>query len=417
MQDRLFRENAIEHQKCKLHGDVLIIPAMSHTLVVLILTLWLVAVFAWLVTSQYARQETVAGWLEPPSGIVKVFSHQLDGKIQQVLVNEGQQVTKGQSLVIVNGDRTLLSGSSLQATLLQEYATQKNLINEQLGRLQTTHSIAMRNIQRNMDATQLDLSGLESQISTLKKRQDLIAARYHNYQQMRLKGHVATIDLDRLLEQKLALQSDAQALLRERANLINRLQLFESELITTPQNHLNDSRQLKTKLSELSLNIAQLSGQQSVVIKASRDGVVANLQAKVGHQVAGNTPLLSLIPINSVIQAKLLIPVKAAGFIEKGQQLEVRYDAFPYQKFGLYQGTITQISDTVLLPGELDFAPLNSSEPVYLVYADLQSQTVSAYGKPLRLKSGMTLSADVTLSERTLFEWVLDPILSLKGRM
>jgi membrane fusion protein len=417
MQNSLFRENAIEHQKCKLHGEVLIVPAASHTLVVLLLTLWVCAVFAWMVNSQYARQETVTGWLEPPSGVIKVFSNHLQGKIEQVLVTEGQSVNKGQELVIVSSDRTLASGSSLQATLLQEYANQKQMLEDQLLRLDTTDAIDIANIRRKVFATQQDLTGLEAQITTLSQRQELMDIRYNNFHTMRDEGHLASIELDKMLEQKLALQSEAQALQREWVNLSNHLQLLESELITAPQTHLNESRQLKTKLSELSLNIAQLNSQQSVVIKASRAGVVSNLQANVGHQILAKTPLLSLVPKDSLIQARLLVPIKAAGFIEEGQTIEVRYDAFPYQKFGLYEGHITQISDAVVLPGELEFAPLNVNEPVYLVYADLTSQTVSAYGKPLSLKSGMTLSADVTLSDRNLLEWVLEPLLSLKGRM
>ncbi|GAC16174.1 HlyD family secretion protein [Aliiglaciecola lipolytica] len=417
MQQSLFRQSAIEHQKDRLHGEILLIPTFSHVFITLCVSAWIVAVIAWLVTSQYARKESVQGWLEPPNGVMKLFPQTTSGRIEQVLVTEGQQVTAGQTLVVIDGDRTLLGGTSLQTTLLEEYKNQQRILLTQLERSDIIDAISIQSAQSKLVAMEQDLTRLDTQISTLQKRQSLVSSRYDNYQSMRKSGLLSKADLEELLEQKLALQNQEQALQREKINLNNDINTNKNHLLTLPQNQLNQANQIKSQLSDLALKIAQLEGQSRHILKATRDGVVSNLQAQVGQQTNINTPLLSVVPRDSVIQAKLLIPVKAIGFIEQGQVIQIRYDAFPYQKFGLYQGTITSVSDSIILPNEVHFAPLNIQEPVYLVHATLESQWVSAYGKELSLKSGMTLSADVQLGERSLLEWIFEPLLSLRGRI
>jgi membrane fusion protein len=96
--------------------------------------------------------------------------------------------------------------------------------------------------------------------------------------------------------------------------------------------------------------------------------------------------------------------------------VNISYEAFPYQKFGTYSGRISQIAGSVIMPGEQ--APgLTFNEPVYKVTAVLESQHVEAYGKEIPLRSGMILSADVVLDKRSLFEWLLEPVYSLRGKI
>ncbi|MDO6695730.1 HlyD family efflux transporter periplasmic adaptor subunit [Aliiglaciecola sp. 3_MG-2023] len=417
MQESLFRQSAIDHQKNRLHGEILLIPSASHVFVSLFLSAWIVAAFAWLVSSQYARKESVGGWLEPPSGVVKVFPETSSGRIEQVLITEGQIVSEGQALAVIEGDRTLSSGSSLQTTLLAEYKNQQQLLMAQLKRAEIVNDINIENTQSKLVSMGQDIIRLDAQIQTLQKRYSLVASRYQNYQSMGQSGHISKADLEQVLEQKLALQNQQQGLQREKINLNNEITTTENQLLTLPQNQLNQTNQLKSKLSDLALKIAQLNGQSRHVLKASRDGIVSNLLAQIGQQTNQNTPLLSIVPQKSQIEAKLLVPVKAIGFVQQGQPIQIRYDAFPYQKFGLYLGKITSVSDAVILPNEVHNAPVSIQEPVYLVHATLDSQFVSAYGKQLNLKSGMTLSADVQLGERSLLEWIFEPLLSLRGRI
>ena len=129
-------------------------------------------------------------------------------------------------------------------------------------------------------------------------------------------------------------------------------------------------------------------------------------------------PLLSLLPGNGTLEAELLVPSRAIGFIEPGDKVLLRYQAYPYQKFGHQQGTVARISRSALNQTELQilFGSSVQGEPMYRVTVRLAKQVITAYGKPELLKPGMTLEADVLGEKRPLIEWVFEPLYSLKGR-
>jgi membrane fusion protein len=59
----------------------------------------------------------------------------------------------------------------------------------------------------------------------------------------------------------------------------------------------------------------------------------------------------------------------------------------------------------------------SANEPLYRITVNLASQTVNAYGKPQSLQAGMLLDADVLQDTRRLYEWVLEPLYSLTGKL
>jgi membrane fusion protein len=94
----------------------------------------------------------------------------------------------------------------------------------------------------------------------------------------------------------------------------------------------------------------------------------------------------------------------------------LRYDAFPYERFGQYRGKIVDIGQNVWTQGER-VGPLSAKEPVYRVDVALDSQRVNALGQEFALRPGMLVNADLLLERRTLLEWIFEPVLQLKGRL
>lgn len=234
---------------------------------------------------------------------------------------------------------------------------------------------------------------------------------------LRNAGHVSNADFD---SYKLELLSSQQQWKQaERNNLKSEAEVsrLTHEIAGSPQIQANERTVHENQLSDINQQLLTLNRDRQRILYATQNGVVSSLQASAGLMVDQNRPLLSLLPENSPIEARLLVPVRAAGFIANGQQLAIRYDAFPYQKFGLQEGQITSISETILLPGEWANAPLTVSEPAYLVTARVNSDAIIAYGNPVMLKAGMTFSADVALSQRSLLEWILEPLLSVTKRL
>ena len=115
------------------------------------------------------------------------------------------------------------------------------------------------------------------------------------------------------------------------------------------------------------------------------------------------------------------MPSSAIGFIRPGQPVLLRYQAFPYQKFGHYQGEVASVARSALTQDELArrssgrSTDQHADQPVYPVTVRLQSQTATAYGQPIALQPGMQLEADILIERRRLIEWVLEPLFTVTG--
>ena len=126
--------------------------------------------------------------------------------------------------------------------------------------------------------------------------------------------------------------------------------------------------------------------------------------------------VMTVMPESDALRAILLVPSRAYGFVAEGQDTKIRFDAFPYQRFGLFDGKVIKTSDYIVMPGEVDM-PVVIHTPVYKVEVAMASQSISAYGQLVPLQPGMTISADIVLEERSLLSWLFEPIISLKGRV
>jgi hypothetical protein len=189
-----------------------------------------------------------------------------------------------------------------------------------------------------------------------------------------------------------------------------------------PRTHTLDPAEIDRRIGALDLESAAAAARREIVVSAPEDGVVTAIQTESGGGVNTSVPLLSIIPSGSKLKAQLFAPSRVVGFLRPGQRVLLRYEAFPYQKFGQYEGTVTSVSRSATSPSLLSqqvsglTSLFGSNAPVYEINVALARQSVMAYGKPVPLQPGMQLEADVLIEKRRLIEWVLDPIFTLTGK-
>jgi membrane fusion protein len=191
---------------------------------------------------------------------------------------------------------------------------------------------------------------------------------------------------------------------------------LQSEKAAIPEQRLLKQTVINRKISELKEKLLAHKNQYEFIKTAPESGVVTAIQSSIGAQVHSNTPILSIIPENSPLEIELLLPTRSAGFVKLGDDVKIRFDAFPYQKFGVASGEIMNIDQAVILPTD-KILPIKVNEAMYRVRARLQYQSISAYGKTFPLKVGMMADADIILEKRSLLEWLLDPIYAVKGKI
>ncbi|MCH8551679.1 MAG: HlyD family efflux transporter periplasmic adaptor subunit [Natronospirillum sp.] len=412
----LFRQEAIVQQQDRLHGDVLLLQPLSIRLFCVVALLFVSAVAAYLSWATFPRKETVQGHLVPSSGVLQVTAPRA-GIVRQVLVSDGDRVSAGQPLFVVNGDSILADGRNLETLLLEEYQQRQSLLSQRIDRVPTLFAHRRQDVEQSLDEAADDLESLRRQASTLEQRLALTHEQVERLERLRERNLASQTDLNQAVDQRLALESELQSLQRSIDNQRHQRERLQAQLHNLITEQEDQQDQLHSELSTLAQQIAELHGRRAYVITAERDGRITSVQAVEGQDAEPGLPLASLLPEDTELLAELFVPTSAIGFLETGQPVRTRYSAFPYQQFGLYDGQISEISNHVLLPSELHRAPIALEEPVYRVRARIDQQHVLAFGQETPLKPGILLEADIELADRTLVQWLMEPIFSIRGRL
>jgi membrane fusion protein len=210
----------------------------------------------------------------------------------------------------------------------------------------------------------------------------------------------------------------------EQEQLDNQTSLLalESTLRDLPFRRQTRLAELDRSIAALEQELAEAEARREIVITATQAGKVTAIQAEVGSRAEPNVPLMTIVPTNAVLQAQLFASSRAIGFLHAGQRVMLRFQAYPYQKFGSYAGSISAIASSAISPSELP-QPLKGlsgvyggNEPFYRITVDLERQTAVAYGQAAPLQPGMQLEADIMIESRRLIEWVFEPLLTLTGK-
>ena len=416
MRKALFRHQATTHQTSAVQGDLLMTPKPSYMMITGVLFVWILGVSIYLTSANYQRKATVTGWLEPTDGVHKLYANARKGLITEVYVTEGEHVAKGAPLLTINYGIQQANGHNLEAQLKDELLAKQKRTLASLARIETLQKDTYHALSQQLQRSQTDVISL-THISELSHQQwQLTNNRFLIQRELYDQGYISQSDFSSFHLQRLTSEQQWHMATRDIKQGEAEVAQLQHDISALPQQHQEERDQLKNRLSDIQQQLLTLEREHFQVLYAQEKGIISNLQAKRGHAVDSQRPLLSVLPDNSTINARLLVPVSAAGFIIEGQQVDIRYDAFPYQKFGFGQGNIVSISKTILLPGEWGDAPISVNEPAYLVTANITNNAILAYGKPIPLKTGMTFTADVVLSQRTLLEWFLEPLLSVTRR-
>lgn len=170
---------------------------------------------------------------------------------------------------------------------------------------------------------------------------------------------------------------------------------------------------LETSRHEVNMAILQHRHLRSYIVRAPIAGSISSLQAHIGQKVTSTQSLLTVLPQQSDLVAELYVPVAKSGFLQPGVKIALRYDAYPYQHFGVASARIHTISKSALNDRE-DDKPLHIGEPYYKVIAYLERQTIPLYGEAHPLQQGMTCSAVISGAHKTLWRWMIDPLHHLE---
>ena len=409
MSRNLFRQEAIDAQREKYLGETTLARPVAYwvyTLLAAAIALLLLGVAIW---GEYTRRERVEGSLALDVGAARVLIPDA-GRVSELLIKEGDEVQAGAPIAKIAYDR------STAETSATELASRKLLLEREQSQLKELGEQQVAQVRKRVKDLESELAQADREIRLQETRVKSARDQATRFQQLAGEKFVSDLVVkqkqDEVTEQEIKLQ----ALRRTRLQVDRDLSAAKME---TPSVQLRSSGQVDQvarQLSELQENLASAEARRETVIKAPVSGTVTNIAVVQGQSVPPDTPLATVLPKGSGLHVELLVPSRAIGFIAKGQKVVLRYEAFPYERFGQYNGTVFEISRNVWSPGE-KIGQLTVKEPVYRVDVKLERQSVAALGSEIPLRPGMLVSADILLERRTLLEWLFEPVLQLRGRL
>ncbi|MGH1358889.1 MAG: HlyD family efflux transporter periplasmic adaptor subunit [Burkholderiaceae bacterium] len=418
----LYRVQVRHEQQSSRLGTVLLAAPPSTATFALVGTVVILAFAAILGFGSYTSKVRVGGLLVAEQGQARVLASQA-GVVTELYVKEGDKVVEGQPLLVISAEQRSAAVGATQAeivkllrtrrtSLLAERTHRQRLLKQQLAGYKSRIAALRREIQE---------LGRETRVQTERTR--LVEQSAQRQRDLLGRGFVSLAQSQQQEEMLLEQRGRLSTLQRERAERSRELIGMRAEADELPLRTQSGLLNLDREISAVDQEIALSEARRELVVTASQAGVVTAMQIESGSAAETGVPLLSIIPEGARLVAHLFGASRAMGFVQTGQTVKLSYAAYPYQKFGHHPGMITAVSRTAISPAEMPreltglSKLMTGTEPVYRISVAPETQQVLAYGEQYRLRPGMQLEADILIESRRLWEWVLDPLYTMTGRL
>jgi membrane fusion protein len=416
----MFRAAALHARQISTFGPIILIRPVSFAFLTLVAAIAAISILCFLVLGTYTKRVTVQGQLMPEGGLIKVYASQ-SGMISEKHVEEGQTVRRGDVLYVLASNRVSSTTGDVQAEISTEVLAKRNSLKDELVKTQTLEQVERQAISTQIADFESELRELASMVVSQQARVKLAqdsTVRYERAGQFVSLEQLAAKQAD-LLDQETHLQTV------ERDQISVRRQLHEQQglLAQLPEKYSKTISEIEQNIAVINQDFSESEVKRRAVILAPESGVATATLGEVGQTVDIGRPLVSILQGDAKLQAYLYAPSKAIGFVKRGAIVQIRYQSFPYQQFGEFQGSVVSVARTALSTAELsDLRNLSltsepTTEPVYRIAVGLDSQFIVAYGNHQPLQSGTLVDADILLEKRRLYEWVLEPTFAISGRL
>jgi membrane fusion protein len=402
----LFRKEVVEHKSRVQYGDLIISYPPKYKISLLFILFAFVLLIVVALSSEYHQTVKVDGKLNSTGSLLKIRATK-SGYIDQIFVNQGEQIRKGDKLFSI---------SSVNSNIL-EYDPQKANINKLAREIKISEE--KKNYQSKLDDIKQDdlitqKESLEIEINQLNKKRNLANQSYEaskNIYSNNLKlfndDLISIVDFAKIerdyLSSKLYVQDIDITITRTNLQLTSLLKQIDG----FPEYRALKALEIDNYILGLAAKKREEESLLSNTVIAPNDGVVASILKVDNNLITPSELVLTIQQNQDGLIGVLHIESASIGFIRKGQNVKIRYDSFPYQRYGVFEGTVAGVSEHSFSQADIE-SIIRSKNYVYKVDIKLMHSTMpSQENSGLHFKSGMKFQADVIVDSLSLFEYLL----------
>lgn len=416
----LFRQQAVNFSGAQRYGTIVLTCYINHRILTTFFCAITIIIVAFFIFFDTTRKAESSGVLLPSEGLIRVIPRQA-GVVKQVRVKEGQRVKTGDVLFVLSNERNIGNHRSAESTVSSLLQNRRDSLREELLRASQQSNERMSAAQKRAAALLEEGTRLDSQIVLQRSRVTLVTQAFQRFKDLHEKNYISAAQLEdkegELLDQRQRLAE------LERLKSVNERDRASAEADFRDLQYQTERDEAALKRDALAIqqDIAESEARREIRVIAQTAGTVTAIAVEAGKSVSADSTLTSILPAGSELEAEIYAPSRAIGFVKPGMTVLLRYQAYPYQKFGQYEAVVREVAGTPMSAQELTLpgaamSANQTSEPLYRIRLRLKRQSVLAYGKPVALKPGMLLDASIILEHRRLYEWILEPLFSISGR-
>ncbi|ROP63028.1 colicin V secretion protein [Enterobacter sp. BIGb0383] len=415
----MFRQDAIEHKKMKWRGRAILLPGVPLWVTVLGCSFFIIAFLVFTIGGTYTRRVNVSGEITTWPRAVNVYSN-VQGYVVKQFVVEGQAIKKGDAIYLIDVSKSTSSGV-VSDSHRQDIESQLVRIDSIITKLEESKKTTLSTLEKQRLQYKNAFVRSSAIIGRAEEGIKIMKNNMENYKNYQTKG---LINKDQLTNQvALYYQQQNNFLNLSGQNEQNALQItnIENQIHTQAAEFDNRIYQMELQRYDLQKEKTNADIEGEVIIRALSDGKIDSMSVTTGQMVNAGDSLLQIIPKN--IENYFLViwvPNDAVPYISVNDRVNVRYEAFPAEKFGQFAATVSSISRTPASPQEMltyPGAPKNtqtSSVPWYRVIVRPEKQVIAWDEKTLPLENGMKAQTTLFLETRKIYQWMLAPFYDMK---
>ncbi|CAM7017179.1 HlyD family secretion protein [Klebsiella michiganensis] len=418
MLKNIYRKEAIEYKKNHWKGKALLLAGIPAWLVTLLASLFLIALVLSLIFCTFTQRIDVRGEVITLPHSVNVFAPQ-QGFVVNQHVKVGDIVNKGQPLYELDVSRNTINGnvSAAQIEVINEkIANAEDIIIKlthnkaetltALDKQIKTTSASLAETNRMLATTQVGLNKMHTNLSSYDKylKDGLITKDQYNYQHS-------------LYFQQ---QSAYQSLVTQKMQLESQLTQTNSDKITKAADFDNQISSQHNQINDYKNQLVESNANGNLIIKATTNGKIESLAVTKGQMVENGSSLAQIKPTGDIEYYLILwLPNNTIPYVKPGDTINIRYDAFPADKFGQFPGKVISISSVPASRQEMaEYTNVNNGTSqqelaLYKAIIKIKDKTFNYNGKTLTLSNGLKAQAVVFLEERPLYMWMFTPFYKM----
>lgn len=423
MSHRLFRQEAIEHQRSYWKGRVILFKGVSPAIVSACCLAFLLILIAMLCFFKFTQRIDVMGEVITLPHPLNISSPQV-GSVSKLFVQVGDSVKKGDVLFELDVSRNTNAGnvSDTNVTMIEvKIANAEEIINK----LKANKDDFIATTRRQIERYEHSLAETETLLTTTKQGLVKMENALESYKAYLQKGLINKDQYNNQHSLYVQQQNAYQSLASQKMQLELQLTQSRSDVSVKSAEMDNQITAQYNQLSDYKTQLIESSANGKILIKSTIDGRVESVAVTSGQMIEAGSSLAQIKQLTGVNYYLLLwLPDNSLPYVKVGDRVNIRYAAFPSDKFGQFSGIVKSISSMPATRRELvDYNnnQINTNNPptLYKAIIDIKDKEFAYNNKKLTLSNGLKATSVVFMEERPLYQWLFSPVYkvtqSLKG--